>query len=230
MCRCARDGASVDRSDVRVARRARWACGQRGCVVRAGTAVAREESGRDAVRREREWTAVFGNVPASGFALLAFGHELHASMGFNMAHIGSFWSTSAHRDDHRGRVRKLERRCAMLRKVALVLGVAVVLAASALVGEKASASNGFGNNCNAAVTKAVGKKMACELGLYAQAQKKGVPVDAMKLASCGTKFSAACSKANQKGGCDTAHADCAGKETAADSCAASLSPSGAFLD
>ena len=51
-----------------------------------------------------------------------------------------------------------------------------------------------------------------------------------KLASCGTKFDRACSKANEKGGCDAAHADCAGKETAADTCAQSLSPSGAFLD
>ena len=36
--------------------------------------------------------------------------------------------------------------------------------------------------------------------------------------------------ANSKGGCDTAHADCAGKETAADNDAAALSPSGAFLN
>ena len=118
----------------------------------------------------------------------------------------------------------------MFRRLALAVGVSVVVAAVAFVGGKASASNGFGNNCNAAVTKAVGKKMACELGLYAQAQKKGVPVDATKLASCGDKFTRACTKANGKGGCDPAHADCAGKETAADSCAQSLSPSGAFLD
>jgi type IV secretory pathway TrbL component len=118
----------------------------------------------------------------------------------------------------------------MFRKLALALGVSAMVAAAAMVSGRASASNGFGNNCNAAVTKAVGKKMACELGLYAQAQKKGVAVDSTKLASCGTKFDRACSKANEKGGCDAAHADCAGKETAADTCAQSLSPSGAFLD
>jgi hypothetical protein len=72
--------------------------------------------------------------------------------------------------------------------------------------------------------------MGCELGLYAQAQKKGVPVDSGKLASCGTKFNAACSKAVSKGGCDGAHANCTAKETAADTDAAALSPSGAFLD
>jgi hypothetical protein len=112
----------------------------------------------------------------------------------------------------------------MLRGVATVVGVIAMLA----VGQNAFAA-GFGNSCNAAVTKALGKKMACELGLYAQAQKKGVPVSGTKLASCGTKFDAACMKANSKGGCDTAHANCAAKESAADTDAAALSPSGAFL-
>ena len=113
----------------------------------------------------------------------------------------------------------------MLRRLALVVGVVALVAT---VGGNAFAA-GFGNNCNAAVTKALGKKMACELGLYAQAQKKGVPVSGTKLASCGTKFDAACMKANSKGGCDTAHANCAAKESAADTDAAALSPSGAFL-
>ena len=114
----------------------------------------------------------------------------------------------------------------MLRRLVLVVGVVAIVAT---VGGNAFAKGGFGNNCNAAVTKALGKKMACLLGLYAQAQKKGAPVDSGKLASCGTKFSAACSKANSKGGCDPAHADCAGKESAADTDAAGPSPSGAFL-
>jgi hypothetical protein len=119
----------------------------------------------------------------------------------------------------------------MFKKLALGLGLAAMLAAVGFVhGNVAFAKGGFGNNCNAAVTKAVGKKMACELGLYAQAQKKGVPVDSTKLASCGTKFSQACSKAVNKGGCDGAHANCGGKETSADNCALMLSPSGAFLD
>jgi len=52
----------------------------------------------------------------------------------------------------------------------------------------------------------------------------------MKLTACGTKFNAACSKAVGKGGCDSAHADCTSKENAADAAAASLSPSGAFLE
>jgi hypothetical protein len=113
----------------------------------------------------------------------------------------------------------------MLRRLALVVGVVALVAT---VGGNAFAA-GFGNNCNAAVTKALGKKMACLLGLYAQAQKKGASVDGTKLAACGTKFDRACMKANSKGGCDVAHADCAGKETAADNDAGGLSPSGAFL-
>ena len=118
----------------------------------------------------------------------------------------------------------------MLKNLALALSVLALLAAAGVVGRDALAKGGFGNNCNAAVTKAVGKKMACELGLYAQAQKKGVPVDATKLLACGTKFNRACTKAVGKGGCDAPHADCAGKEAAADTAAAALSPSGAFLD
>jgi hypothetical protein len=118
----------------------------------------------------------------------------------------------------------------MLRKLVLAVSGLALLAVVGVGYRDAFAKGGFGNNCNAAVTKAVGKKMACELGLYAQAQKKGVPVDSMKLGSCGTKFMAACSKAVGKGGCDPAHANCGAKETAADSAAAALSPSGAFLD
>jgi len=114
----------------------------------------------------------------------------------------------------------------MLRKVALGVGLVVMVAA---VGGNAFAQ-GIGNSCNASVTKAVGKKMACLLGLYAQAQKKAAPVNSTKLAQCMSKFSAACAKAQSKGTCDTAHADCAGKESAADSDAAALSPGGAFLN
>src|SRR6516164_9493640 len=87
---------------------------------------------------------------------------------------------------------------AMLKNVVLVLSVVALVTAAGVVGRDAFAKGGFGNNCNAAVTKAVGKKMACELSLYAQAQKKGVPVDANKLLGCGTKFSRACSKAVNK--------------------------------
>ncbi len=115
----------------------------------------------------------------------------------------------------------------MLRKVALAVGVIALVAAAS--GGNAFAQ-GIGNSCNASVTKAVGKKMACLLGLYAQAQKKAVPIDSTKVAKCMSKFSAACAKAQSKGTCDTAHADCAGKESAADSDAAALSPGGAFLN
>jgi hypothetical protein len=116
----------------------------------------------------------------------------------------------------------------MLKKAVLAVSVVALVAVAGVASRHVFAA-GFGNSCNAAVTKAVGKKMACELGLYAQAQKKGVPVDATKLASCGTKFDRSCTKAVGKGGCDAPHADCAGKEAAADAAAASLSPSGAFL-
>jgi len=113
-------------------------------------------------------------------------------------------------------------------KVTLAACLVVMVAA---VGGNAFAQ-GFGNTCNAAVTKALGKKMACRLATYAQGQKKGVAPDSTKLATCDSKFSAACSKANSKGGCDAGHADCAGKESQADADSAALaaSPSGAFLD
>src|SRR6266446_3387505 len=117
----------------------------------------------------------------------------------------------------------------MLRKVALAVGlVAIVVAAAGTV----AFAQGIGNTCNAGVTKALAKKMKCRLGLYAQGQKKGMAPDSTKLATCDSKFSAACSKANSKGGCDAGHADCAGKESEADADSAALaaSPSGAFLD
>ena len=114
----------------------------------------------------------------------------------------------------------------MLRKVTLAVGLVVMVAA---VGGNAFAQ-GIGNSCNASVTKAVGKKMACLLGLYAQAQKKAVPVNSTKVAACMSNFSAACTAAQSKGTCDTAHANCGAKETAADNDAAALSPGGAFLN
>jgi hypothetical protein len=117
----------------------------------------------------------------------------------------------------------------MLKKVALAVGLAAMVVVAA--GTVAFAQ-GIGNTCNAGVTKALAKKMKCRLGVYAQGQKKGVAPDSTKLATCDSKFSAACSKANSKGVCDAGHADCAGKESAADTCSASLaaSPSGAFLN
>ena len=116
----------------------------------------------------------------------------------------------------------------MLRAVAAAVGLVAMLAVTG-VGQNAFAQ-GIGNSCNARVTKAVGKKMACRLGLYAQGQKKSAPANTTKLAACDTKFMNACAKAQTKGSCDPAHADCAGKETAADNDAAALSPSGAFLN
>src|SRR5947207_3906515 len=60
-----------------------------------------------------------------------------------------------------------------------------------------------GSKCTGAKEKATGKKASCKLSLYSKATSKGEGVDNLKLATCGTKFSGAFSKAE-------AHADCVG--------------------
>ena len=61
--------------------------------------------------------------------------------------------------------------------------------------------------CLAAKHQAVGKKMACRLGCTAKAILKGLavsdPTVVSCLSACGTTFSAAITKADQRGGCPT---------------------------
>jgi hypothetical protein len=114
----------------------------------------------------------------------------------------------------------LKEDCEMVRKLAIVAGLAVMLAGVANAQSK----------CDSAISKAIGKKVSCECGAYSKVQKKGGSPDFSK---CTSKFSAACTKA--KGGTDCtifAASTCAGKEAAADTDSANLcnhSPSGAFL-
>ncbi len=89
------------------------------------------------------------------------------------------------------------------------------------------------SKCDAAISKAAGKKVACKCGVIAKAQAKGVSPDPNKLAACGTKFSAACSKAKSAGGCVAHTHSCTSKENDADESVVQdclASPSGAFLD
>ena len=110
----------------------------------------------------------------------------------------------------------------MLRRLVVVVGVAALFTAAAVGTAMAQ-----GNACDAALTKLAAKKVKCIDGVIAKAQKKGTGTDATKLAKCMTKFMAKCSTT----GCVSPnHTSCAGVETAADNCADSLSPSGAFLN
>jgi hypothetical protein len=112
----------------------------------------------------------------------------------------------------------------MVRKLAIVVGLGVVLAAGA-----ASAAS----KCDSGVTKATGTKVSCKCGVYAKAQAKGLTPDPAKLQKCTDKFTASCNKAKSAGDCSVQVTSCAGKESQADTfvlshCAGS--PSGAFLN
>ena len=64
------------------------------------------------------------------------------------------------------------------------------------------------SNCDAAVTKAVAKKVSCKLKLFAVAYKSGRTVDAAKLAKCETKFTEKCGKARAEGDCEVQTQSC----------------------
>ena len=90
-----------------------------------------------------------------------------------------------------------------------------------------------GSKCDATVSKAAGKKVACECAVYAKAQLKGTEPDSAKLAKCGSKFLSTCNKAQTKGGCNVQSGSCTDKEAQADAyslslCASSVAP--AFTD
>jgi hypothetical protein len=108
----------------------------------------------------------------------------------------------------------------MVRKL-VMLGVAAVFTAG-ICGTALAA----GNKCDAGVTKAAGKKVACRDGVYAKGQAKGLAPDTAKLAKCDAKFGTICAKLS---GC-VKHTSCATQENVADGCSNALSPSGAFLN
>src|SRR5262245_35684197 len=60
------------------------------------------------------------------------------------------------------------------------------------------------SKCPGAELKAAGKKATCKLGLYSKAASKNLPVDTVKLASCGDKFTASSQKADTGTDCGAA--------------------------
>src|SRR4029453_5982131 len=79
------------------------------------------------------------------------------------------------------------------------------------------------SSCDAGVTKAAGKKVACKTKVVAKAQKTGAAVDSVKLAKCETKFTSSCTKAQGQGDCTAQTQPCDTIEAAADACVDSLS-------
>jgi hypothetical protein len=108
----------------------------------------------------------------------------------------------------------------------LVIGAAVAFAVAN--GGVALAQS----KCDAGITKAAGKKVACKAGVVAKGQQKGIAPNAAKLTQCETKFNKACTKAQTKGDCSAQTQSCAGTEADVDACIVSISgsPSGAFLN
>ena len=113
----------------------------------------------------------------------------------------------------------------MLRRLAVVVGVAALFTA-ATVGTAMAAANA----CDAALTKLAAKKVKCIDGVISKGQKTGSGTNSTKVQKCMTKFAAKCTTT----GCASPnHTACTGPgsvEEAADAAANSLSPSGAFLN
>src|SRR4029453_17459642 len=79
------------------------------------------------------------------------------------------------------------------------------------------------SSCDAGVTKAAGKKVACKTKVIAKAQQRGVAVDTVKLAKCESKFTSSCTKAQSKGDCTAQTQPCDAIEATADACVDDLS-------
>jgi hypothetical protein len=94
-----------------------------------------------------------------------------------------------------------------------------LVALSLIVGGVAQAQS----SCDAGITKAAGKKVACKLNVVARAQKTGATVDTVKLAKCETKFTSSCTKAQGQGDCTVQTPPCDAIEATADACVDSLS-------
>jgi hypothetical protein len=89
-----------------------------------------------------------------------------------------------------------------MRRIGQAIATLVLVASAALVHASATPAQ----KCDGAKRVAVAKKLACRVGCTAKAVKKGLPVTdptvGTCLSVCGTKFSAAFVKAEQKGGCE----------------------------
>jgi hypothetical protein len=79
------------------------------------------------------------------------------------------------------------------------------------------------STCDAGITEAAAKKVACKLNVIARAQKRGNTVDTAELARCETKFAWSCAKARGKGVCTLQTEECDAIEAEADACVDSLS-------
>src|SRR5262245_2479322 len=79
------------------------------------------------------------------------------------------------------------------------------------------------SSCDAGITKAVGKKVACKTSVFAKAHRTGTAVATAKLAKCETKFASSCAKAQSKGDCAAQTQSCDAVEAAADTCVHDLS-------
>src|SRR2546422_192207 len=60
------------------------------------------------------------------------------------------------------------------------------------------------SKCTSGEVKATGKKAACKLGVFSKAAAKNLPPDSTKPLGCGSKMSAAFTKAASKGDCGAA--------------------------
>jgi hypothetical protein len=107
------------------------------------------------------------------------------------------------------------------------MGIAIVALSLAASGVATADSK-----CDAGVTKAAGKKVACKANVIAKSQKTGDPVDNAKLSKCESKFLDKCAKEQARGDCIEQTQPCSAIEAEADACVADISgsPSAAFLD
>lgn len=108
-----------------------------------------------------------------------------------------------------------------MKNIAAGMAVALALATSALW------AAGPGSKCDASISKAAGKLVACRCGVYAKAQLKATSPDTAKLAKCDSKFATSCAKAQSKGGCLVQGGSCDAKASSADSGSLSLCGSSA---
>jgi hypothetical protein len=79
------------------------------------------------------------------------------------------------------------------------------------------------SSCDAGITRAAGKKVACETQVMARAQKTGSAPDTTKLARCETKFASSCARAQSKSDCTAQTQPCDAVELTADACVHDLS-------
>lgn len=107
----------------------------------------------------------------------------------------------------------------MLTSQTLYAGAVVALLAAALPAFQAHAVT---SKCDAAITKAAGKKASCKASVYATAYAKDLAPDAVKLAKCEAKFDALCQKAKLAADCVVQTQPCDTVQDAVDACVADV--------